>query len=110
LVKSGRALPEAMALTFVSLVLIQFFKAYSFRSDREPLLWGALDNRWLNVAIMWELALMAVVIYAPPLQAPFGTFAITATDWLIVVMLAASIVPVLETVKWTQRRSEGGKR
>src|SRR5690606_26611964 len=30
---SGRELPEAITMTFVSLVLIQFFKAYNFRSD-----------------------------------------------------------------------------
>ncbi|MBM3495759.1 MAG: cation-translocating P-type ATPase, partial [Armatimonadetes bacterium] len=34
LLRSGRPLPEAMAMTFVSLVLIQFFKAYNYRSDR----------------------------------------------------------------------------
>lgn len=30
---SGRSLAEAMTMTFVSLVLIQFFKAYNFRSN-----------------------------------------------------------------------------
>ena len=34
LVRSGRPLEEAMAMTFVSLVLIQFFNAYNSRSDR----------------------------------------------------------------------------
>ena len=36
--RSGRPLEEAMALTFVSLVLIQFFTAYCYRSDRHSLL------------------------------------------------------------------------
>jgi P-type Ca2+ transporter type 2C len=31
---SGRSHDEAITMTFVSLVLIQFFKAYNFRSDR----------------------------------------------------------------------------
>ena len=35
---SGRSLREAMAVTFVSLVLIQFFKAYNFRSDHHSAL------------------------------------------------------------------------
>lgn len=34
LLHSGRPLTEAMAMTFVLLVLIQFSKAYQFRSDR----------------------------------------------------------------------------
>jgi Ca2+-transporting ATPase len=35
---SGRGLSEAMTMAFVSLVLIQFFKAYNFRSDRNSVL------------------------------------------------------------------------
>ena len=35
---SGRSQAEAMTMTFVSLVLIQFFKAYNFRSDRHSVL------------------------------------------------------------------------
>src|SRR5262245_62840794 len=41
LLHSGRPLSEAMAMTFVSLVLIQFFKAYNYRSDR----WSVLRRR-----------------------------------------------------------------
>ena len=36
--QSGRSTSEAMTMTFVSLVLIQFFKAYNFRSDRQSVL------------------------------------------------------------------------
>ena len=35
---SGRGVAEAVTMTFVSLVLIQFFKAYNFRSDRHSVL------------------------------------------------------------------------
>ena len=33
-INSGRSISEAMTMTFVSPVLIQFFKSYDFRSDR----------------------------------------------------------------------------
>ena len=49
---------EAMTMTFVSLVLIQFCKAYSFRSERHSVLRGTFANRWLNGAVLWELALL----------------------------------------------------
>ena len=42
-------------MTFVSLVLIQFFKAYNFRSDRHSVLRHPFANKWLNLAIVWEL-------------------------------------------------------
>ncbi|HEX6292060.1 MAG TPA: calcium-translocating P-type ATPase, SERCA-type [Herpetosiphonaceae bacterium] len=101
---SGRSLAEAMTMTFVSLVLIQFFKAYNYRSDRHSVLRRPFANRWLNLAILWELALLAAIIYVPFLHAPFGTFSLPPVDWLIIVGLACSIAPVLELVKWMVRR------
>jgi Ca2+-transporting ATPase len=50
--RSGRSLERSMTMTFVSLVLIQFFKAYNFRSDRLSLFNRPLANRWLNLAIL----------------------------------------------------------
>jgi Ca2+-transporting ATPase len=102
--RSGRPLAEAMALTFVSLVLIQFFKAYNYRSDRYSVLRRPFANHWLNRAVMWELVLLGFIIYLPWLQEPFGTFSLSARDWLLVVTLALTVVPVIEAGKWMARR------
>ncbi|MBL8055501.1 MAG: cation transporting ATPase C-terminal domain-containing protein, partial [Anaerolineales bacterium] len=99
----------AMTMTFVSLVLIQFFKAYSFRSDRHSVARQPFANRWLNLAVVWELALLALIVYAPGLHAPFGTFSLPLADWAITAGLAVSVVPVLETVKWMVRRGWAGE-
>jgi len=99
LLHSGRPLPEAMALTFVSLVLIQFMKAYSYRSDRVSILHRPFANRWLNVAVAWEVALLALILYAPVLQGPFGTFAMSLADWALVLGIAATVLPVLDVAK-----------
>ena len=104
LLQSGRPLEQAMAMTFVSLVLIQFFKAYNYRSDRLSVLQRPFANTWLNYAVVWELLLLFVVIYTPVLQGPFGTFSLSVNDWLLVTTLALTVVPVLETVKWVERR------
>jgi Ca2+-transporting ATPase len=66
-------------------------------------------NRWLNLAIGWELALLSVVIYVPFLQEPFGTFSFSLTDWAVTGALAFTIVPVLESVKWFERRGYLGE-
>jgi len=42
-------------------------------------------------------------------QPAFGTFSLSAADWLLVSGLAFSIVPVLETVKWMVRRGWFGE-
>jgi Ca2+-transporting ATPase len=101
---SGRSIEGAMTMTFVSLVLIQFFKAYNFRSDRYSVLNQTFANRWLNLAVVWELFLLIAIVYVPFLQEPFGTFGLPLMDWAIIIALAFSIFPVLELAKWTGRR------
>jgi Ca2+-transporting ATPase len=104
LLHSGRPLDEVMAMTFVTLVLIQFFNAYNCRSDRLSVFRRPLANRWLNLAVAWELVLFVVILYVPFFQRAFGTFRLTPADWLLTTALAFSIVPVVETVKWIARR------
>ena len=106
---SGRSTAEAMTMTFVSLVLIQFFKAYNYRSDRNSVLDRPFANKWLNLAVASQLALMALVIYWPFLHDVFGTFYLTLEDWLIVVVMAFTVSPVLELAKWMVRRGWFGK-
>jgi Ca2+-transporting ATPase len=104
LLGAGRPLEEVMALTFVSLVLIQFFNAYNCRSDRLSVFATPFANRWLNLAVLWEIGLLVLIAHVPVLQRAFGMFTFAPADWLLTVMLAASIVPVLEAVKWMSRR------
>lgn len=105
---SGRCLNEAMTMTFVSLVLIQFFKAYNFRSETIPVFRKPFANRWLNLAILWELVMLAAIIYVPILNKPFGTFMMPLEDWIIVLVGALTIIPVIEIVKWFNRNSLSG--
>ncbi len=102
--QSGRTLEEAMTLAFVSLVLIQFFKAYNYRSDRASALRRPFANKWLNLAIIWELLLLGLILYVPFLRTAFGTTHLPLADGLLVVALAASVAPVLELAKWMERR------
>ncbi len=106
---SGRSHAEAMTMTFVSLVLIQFFKAYNFRSDRLSVLKRPFANKWLNIAILWELALLGLIVYVPFLHDAFGTFSLSLVDWAIVVGLAFTVSPLLELAKWMERRGWFGK-
>jgi len=106
---SGRDIKEAMTMTFVSLVLIQFFKAYNFRSDRLSVLKRPFANKWLNLAVFWELLLLSLIVYLPLLHKPFGTYSLPATDLLIITALAFSVSPVLELTKVMVRRGWLGK-
>jgi Ca2+-transporting ATPase len=101
---SGRSIAEAMTMSFVSLVLIQFFQAYNLRSERISVIKKPFANKWLNLAISWELIMLSAVVYVPFLQKPFGTFCLTWQDWEIIIVSALTIVPILELAKWVIRR------
>ena len=110
LLHSGRDEAEAMTMTFVALVLVQFWNAYNFRSDRLSLLTRPFANRWLNLAIAWELAILLLVVYLPFLQEPLGTFGLSLRDWALVLGVSLTILPVLEAAKWAERRGWLGAR
>jgi len=90
-------------MTFVSVVLFEFFKAYNFRSDRNSVFMQPFANKWLNLAVAWELMLLGLIVYLPSctrvqdLQPPWWDLAIIAA-------LAFTVVPVLETAKWMERK------
>jgi Ca2+-transporting ATPase len=64
------------------------------------------SNRWLNMAIGWELIMLTLILYVPFLSGMFGTYNLPLHDWLIVVGVALTISPVLEVVKFIVRSYE----
>jgi len=101
---SGRSLEEAMTMVFAGLTLIEFFKAYNYRSDRHSVLLRPFGNKWLNLSVAWEVILLTAVVYAPILQRPLSTSSLSPGDWAILLGVTVSIFPVLELVKWLERR------
>jgi Ca2+-transporting ATPase len=93
----------AMTMTFVSLVLIQFFKAYGYRSDHQHVLHRPFENRWLNAAILWEIVLLLFILYLPFLQRAFEVTPLSLWEWVFLIFWSHTILPVLEFGKWLER-------
>jgi Ca2+-transporting ATPase len=94
----------AMTMTFVSLVLMEFFKAYGYRSDHQHVLHRPLTNRWLNAAILWEVSLLIMIIYVPFLQRIFELTPVSLWEWMFLLFWSHTILPVLEFGKCLERR------
>jgi Ca2+-transporting ATPase len=90
---TGRRLAEAMTMTLVTLVLVELLKGFSFRSDRHSVLEEPFANKWLNLAVLWEIVLLVGVINLPWLQDAFGTTSLSPVEWVIVAGAASTIVP-----------------
>jgi Ca2+-transporting ATPase len=101
----GKEFVEAQCLCFLTLIMIQFFKAYNFRSERHSVLKiGIFKNKWLNLAVGSQVLLMLVVIYVPFFQEVFHTYPLDGIDWALSIALSLSIFPVLELSKVMLRR------
>lgn len=99
-VLSGRGEIEAQGLTFFTLVIIQFFNAYNFRSSRYSIFKiGIFSNKWLNLSILVNMLMLLPIVYLPLLQKPFHTYSLGWQDWAIVILSSATVVPVVELSK-----------
>lgn len=103
---TGISLPEAMSMTFVALVFLQFWNAYIFRSDVTTTFFRPFANKWLNIAVAWELILLLIVIEVPFFNKLMSTYPLPLHDWLIVFAASLTIIPVMEIGKWFSRRSQ----
>jgi Ca2+-transporting ATPase len=104
---AGRGPVEARALCFITLILLQFFNAFNCRSERRSLFKiGVFANKWLWLAILWECAVLILLLYVPVLQEAFRTFPLGAGDWLIVISSASTIFIVAEAYKLISGREK----
>ena len=99
-VNSGRVFSEAQSMTFVTLILVEFFNAFNCRSfDHSLFKIGVFSNKWLILAVFWELVLLNVIIYVPALQGPFNTHSLTLQDWGLAIGAASTIFIAFEFAK-----------
>jgi Ca2+-transporting ATPase len=97
---SGKSLEEAQSLTFVTLIMLEFFNAFNCRSEKHSLFTiGFFTNRWLLVGIAASMVMTLAVIYIPALQGPFHTYALSGTDWLVAILVGFSIMVIVELGK-----------
>lgn len=79
----------AQTIAFVTLVLAQLIHVFDCRSEKSILARNPFGNPYLVWSVILSLAMVLAVIYYAPLQSVFGTTAVLAGDWPLVIGLAA---------------------
>ena len=96
---------QATTMTFLGLITGQIGTAFAVRTRRASLRSiGILSNRYLLGAIVAELLLAAVFIYAPPMQSLLGTAALPARDLLLLLPYPFIVWGADELRRWLVRR------
>ncbi len=98
----GHAVGQTMA--FSVLALSQMLRSFNQRSNTEPV-WVRAEghNPWLWVSFAASAALMACILFLPPLQSAFRLTTLSGAQWLIVAALSALTVVQVEVVKLAKR-------
>ncbi len=82
---SGATTIEAMTVAFTVFVMYQIFNVFNCKAK------GMMPNKTLIIAVLASLLLQICVIYIPFLQHIFRTTAITAMDWVLILIVASTI-------------------
>jgi magnesium-transporting ATPase (P-type) len=99
---------QATTMTFLGMVMGQIGTAFAARTERASLRSiGVLSNRLLLWGIAFELALSALIIYAPPLQSLLGTAALEPHMVLFVAPFPLIVWGADELRRWLLRRRTG---
>ena len=78
---------------------------FNFRSLREPMIVvGFFSNPWLLLAWTVTVGLQVCAVYVPFLQQALHTVPLGWADWGLMLVVAAPIFLITETVKWYRRR------
>ena len=103
--QDGASPVRAQTVAFTTLVFFELFLVFAIRSPRQLLVQvGLFTNTKLLLAVLISAALQLLVIYAPFLQAAFGTEALTAMDWVRTVLVAVSAFVLVEILKLLRQR------
>ncbi|WP_077617765.1 calcium-translocating P-type ATPase, SERCA-type [Bacillus sinesaloumensis] len=95
----------AQTIAFATLVMAQLIHVFDCRSERSIFHRNPFQNMYLVWAVLSSIVLMLIVIYYPPLQPIFKTYAIEPRDWLLVIGMSAIPTFLLAGSLLTSRRS-----
>ena len=99
---------EGMTMAFLTLSMVEMFHSFNMRSLRGSIFKLTSQNIWLWGSFVMSLILTFVVIETPLSQA-FGFAEIGFEEYAMAMLLAASIIPLMELYKAVMRSVQKNK-
>ncbi len=106
---TGRSSTTATTMTFMTLMLMEFCKAYVFRHPLRSAFRSPFGNAWLNASVLAQLLPAGLILTVPFLQNAFSTEPIDRIEWIVVLVAVAGLLPVMELAKFVLRRTKGAR-
>ena len=96
--------PDGITMAFLTLSFAEIFHSFNMRSQRGSIFKMSKQNVFLWGAGIASLILTTLVIYVPFLAKAFEFEHINSLEYFLAVLLAASVIPIVEIVKLIQRK------
>ena len=95
---------HGVTMAFLTMSMAEIVHSFNMRSQRGSIFRIGSANKTLNLAAIASLVLTTLVIYVPFLANAFQFEHISIVAYLIAIGLALCMIPIVETVKFFQRR------
>lgn len=96
---------EGMTMAFLTMSMAEIFHSFNMRSQHGTIFRLPTQNKILIGAAILTLIATTVVCEVPFLAAAFGFASVSLAEYVIAIALGALVIPIVETVKFFQRKA-----
>ena len=97
--------PHGMTMAFLTMSMCDIFHSFNMRFQRRSIFSGRSHNKVLWAAMLGSLLITTLVLEVGPIADAFGFTPVGWAEYGIALALAVLVIPVVELVKFFQRRA-----
>ena len=97
--------PHGMTMAFLTMSMCEIFHSFNMRFQRRSIFSGRSHNKVLWAAMLGSLLITTLVLEVGPVADAFGFTPVGWAEYGIALALAVLVIPVVELVKFFQRRA-----
>lgn len=90
---------DGMTMAFLTMSMAEIFHSFNMRSQHGSIFKMHYHNKYLTGAMIASLVMTTAVIYIPFLSTAFGFEEISLVEYAVALVLAVSIIPIVEICK-----------
>ena len=95
---------HGMTMAFLTMSMCEIFHSFNLRSQRKSIFSLKTQNKILWLAMIGSLLLTTAILEIPFLANAFGFTPVGLTEYGIAMVLAILVIPIVEVVKFFQRK------
>ena len=102
--------PDGMTMAFLTLSMTEICHSFNMRSLNGSVFKMKKQNNFLLGAMILSFLCTTLVITVPFLAQAFGFAYISLVEYIVAVLLALTIIPIVEAAKWFSRKKTGNDK